>query len=582
MAETITASGVARTIALSAITVREGFNPRLRFESAELERLTQSIRKTGVLQPVLVQPAECEDEFELVDGERRYRAALKVGLTEIPALIRPREAETGGLVDALAAHFHKAPHTPVEEAHAVARLLAAGLTRKGVGERLQVSRELVRERLEILELDEALHARVDDGTIPLKAIRTLVGLAKIDPGLPACALTQVTSEPAESWRRRVSWADVAADPIGTVTAQYADDDPDLPTGLFDAHTSYPLSAFGFDERGEKTLAALAKLNPAYANRDAVTVRFNREAIAAAEKLGAAHVSGRGHSAIIVGQEVADQLVADQLKQALKDERARARVRREQTATCTAGNDAGDTTPAESEERRRAERAAELEARGRAVAFNLELGITVVKAFVKVKLDARLLQVLSAVDFKDDLEALAMRGARYGFPGWAVEKTNTEKTKTVHLERHEATAKAHEYLEGAREPGEIAGRCLSLVVMAVLADERCLARSNRSMVSLHDCQPSAYEVAGATPTGLPWRRRVVELAEDLALERLPEHLTQALRDHCEQARADQEAAQRVAEADAGESAVSADAPLAAARLSSTSKWEESACLLRLAG
>ena len=131
MAETITASGVARTIALSAITVREGFNPRLRFDSAELEQLTQSIRKTGVLQPVLVQPAEVDGEFELVDGERRYRAAFKAGLTESPALIRPREAETGGLVDALAANFHKAAHTPVEEARAFARLLEVGLTRRG-------------------------------------------------------------------------------------------------------------------------------------------------------------------------------------------------------------------------------------------------------------------------------------------------------------------------------------------------------------------------------------------------------------------------------------------------------------------
>jgi hypothetical protein len=267
-------------------------------------------------------------------------------------LIRPREVETGGLVDALAANFHKASHTPVEEARAFARLLEAGLTRKGVSERLRVSRELVRERLEILELAEDLHARVDDGMIPLKAIRTLAGLAKIDSGLPACALRRVTSEPAQSWRRRVSWADVVSDPIGAVTAPYANDDPDLPAGLFDAHAGYPLSAFGFDEGGEKTLAALAKLKPAYENRDAVTVRFGRDAIAEAEKLGAAHLSERGHSAIIVGQEVADQLVADQLKQALKDERARARVRREQTSTGTAGHDAGDTHRRKARSRRR--------------------------------------------------------------------------------------------------------------------------------------------------------------------------------------------------------------------------------------
>ena len=80
-------------------TIVGGLLPR------ELDRLTRSVRETGVLQPVLVQPAEgAEGEFELADGERRYRAAFKVGLTEIPALIRERESETGSLIGALTAN----------------------------------------------------------------------------------------------------------------------------------------------------------------------------------------------------------------------------------------------------------------------------------------------------------------------------------------------------------------------------------------------------------------------------------------------------------------------------------------------
>ena len=145
-----------------------------------------------MLQPLLVQPAEREGEFELVDGERRYRAAFKAGLTEVPVLVRPRETETGGLIGALTANFHRAAHTPVEEAHAFERLLDAGLTRKGVSERLQVSRELVRDRLEILELPEDLHARVDDGTIPLGADPDARRPGEDPPGLPACALRRVT------------------------------------------------------------------------------------------------------------------------------------------------------------------------------------------------------------------------------------------------------------------------------------------------------------------------------------------------------------------------------------------------------
>jgi ParB-like chromosome segregation protein Spo0J len=107
----------------------------------------------------------------------------------------PRDADTGGLTGALTANFHRASHTPVEEAHAFARLLEAGLTRKGITQRLQVSRELVRDRLEILELPAELHPRVDDGTIPLGAIRTIAGLAKLHPGLPACVLRRVEPDP---------------------------------------------------------------------------------------------------------------------------------------------------------------------------------------------------------------------------------------------------------------------------------------------------------------------------------------------------------------------------------------------------
>ena len=62
MAETVPVGGVPRTIALSAVTVREGLKPRLHFDGGELERLTKSIR-CGVLQPVIVQPAGREGEF---------------------------------------------------------------------------------------------------------------------------------------------------------------------------------------------------------------------------------------------------------------------------------------------------------------------------------------------------------------------------------------------------------------------------------------------------------------------------------------------------------------------------------------
>jgi hypothetical protein len=106
-----------------------------------------------------------------------------------------------------------------------------------------------------------------------------------------------------------------------------------------------------------------------------------------------------------------------------------------------------------------------------------------------------------------------RDARYGFPGWPTEETTPGgKTKRVDLERYRVAAKAHEFLAGAKSAGEIAGRCLALAVMAVLVDEECVARSNRSMVDLHAYRPAAYVVPGAERTDVPWTRDVVRLLE----------------------------------------------------------------------
>ena len=271
------------------------------------------------------------------------------------------------------------------------------------------------------------------------------------------------------------------------------------------------------------------------------VTFDGNMVERVAALGAAHRSEHGRSAVIVGQEVADELIADLVKAQLKAERDRA-CRESENGNSTAG--AAPASAAERSEqveaRRRQEREAERERRAHACAFNLELGVAVLKAFAKVRVDARVIQILSAIDFKNDLDAIATRGARYGFPGWPTEETTGRgKTKTTYLERYEAASRAHEFLAGATSASEIAGRCLALVVMAVLADEECVARSNRSMVSLHDYRPSSYSVPGLAEHGLPWRRQVVELVEGLAIERLPEHLTVRVRQERDRVRAEQE-------------------------------------------
>ena len=240
--------------------------------------------------------------------------------------------------------------------------------------------------------------------------------------------------PSESWQRRVTWPDVIADPIGAITPQYGNEAPDLPDGIYDAHSSYPLA--GVHARRARREGPRRPRPPEPGLR---RPRHRHDAPRAARPSSTPRGSAprmppsTGTRRSSSASDVAAQLVADQLKAQLKAERARARTARATAAAASApaGADAAVAEPAaETEEqakaRRRAERAAELERRQAAVAFNLELGVAVVKAFAKVRLDDRALKILTAVDFKDDLDALAARGARYGFPGWPVEETTRRR------------------------------------------------------------------------------------------------------------------------------------------------------------
>lgn len=84
-----------RTIALSAIEVAEGFNPRADVEGSGVDELARSIERRGMIVPIVVAPAG-DGEYRLVDGERRVRAAAKLGLMEVPAIVRVRRSGPAG------------------------------------------------------------------------------------------------------------------------------------------------------------------------------------------------------------------------------------------------------------------------------------------------------------------------------------------------------------------------------------------------------------------------------------------------------------------------------------------------------
>jgi ParB family chromosome partitioning protein len=130
--------------------------PRRRFEDEPLQALADSLRERGVLQPVLVRPIG-GGRFELVAGERRWRAAQLAELDTVPALVRPRE-DAQALEVALIENMAREDLNPMEEARACAALVEElGLTREDVGRRVGRSRVAVSNLLRLLDLpDEAI------------------------------------------------------------------------------------------------------------------------------------------------------------------------------------------------------------------------------------------------------------------------------------------------------------------------------------------------------------------------------------------------------------------------------------------
>jgi ParB family chromosome partitioning protein len=138
--------------------------PRRHFDRAALEALAASLGESGVLQPVLVRP-KAGGRYELVAGERRWRAAQIAELETIPALVRARE-DSASLELALIENMAREDLNPIEEARACAALIEElGLTREEVGRRVGRSRVAVSNLLRLLDLPEEVVEMLDDGLL---------------------------------------------------------------------------------------------------------------------------------------------------------------------------------------------------------------------------------------------------------------------------------------------------------------------------------------------------------------------------------------------------------------------------------
>jgi ParB family chromosome partitioning protein len=164
-----------RTIGVNAITPNP-HQPRVEMDEAQLQELADSIREHGLIQPLIVTAAEKDGEFTLIAGERRWRAARRAGLNELPVVVK--EATPQAMLElAIIENVQRADLNPLEEALAYRQLMDDfGLTQQQVAERMGKSRSAVANTVRLLTLPESIQQAVLAGQISEGHARCLVTL----------------------------------------------------------------------------------------------------------------------------------------------------------------------------------------------------------------------------------------------------------------------------------------------------------------------------------------------------------------------------------------------------------------------
>ncbi|OJY89737.1 MAG: chromosome partitioning protein ParB [Lysobacterales bacterium 63-13] len=165
-----------RSLAVASITAGK-YQPRRHFDDDLLQELADSIKVQGVIEPIIVRGV-AGGRFELIAGERRWRASQLAGMSEIPALVRDID-DRAAIAIALVENIQREDLSPLEEAHSLARLIAEfKLTHQQAADAVGRSRAAVTNLLRLLELPEAIRKMLDEGTLEMGHARALLPLAE--------------------------------------------------------------------------------------------------------------------------------------------------------------------------------------------------------------------------------------------------------------------------------------------------------------------------------------------------------------------------------------------------------------------
>ncbi len=185
-----TSVGPLRIVTVASIRPNP-FQPRKAFNNESLEALASSVRELGVLQPIIVRPVDGKpNEFELIAGERRWRAAGMAGLEHVPVLVQDDVNDRLSLEQAVVENLHRVDLHPLEEAAAYQQLIEDfDLTHEQVAQRVGKSRANITNTLRLLQLGESAQAALASSQISAGHARSLLAIS--DPNAQTTMLARI-------------------------------------------------------------------------------------------------------------------------------------------------------------------------------------------------------------------------------------------------------------------------------------------------------------------------------------------------------------------------------------------------------
>ena len=152
------------------------YQPRKEFDREKLHELSQSIKENGIIQPIIVRQSPVIG-YEILAGERRYRASLLAGLRSIPAVVK-QLSDQEMMVQSIIENLQRENLNPIEEARAYESLVEKGFTHAEIADKMGKSRPYISNSIRLLSLPEPILSEVESGKLSQAHARSLVGLNK--------------------------------------------------------------------------------------------------------------------------------------------------------------------------------------------------------------------------------------------------------------------------------------------------------------------------------------------------------------------------------------------------------------------